>query len=256
MHRTDVSASAPSIDASTSLWPSFFRDEGRLPALNALVLMFDRIWIRQRGPLHAESVTCDPPEGALDVALVRAIARRNRTALARLYARYAHSLRQVATALLRSRTEAEDLLHDVFCEAWLKAGEFDPARGSVRKWLLLRLRSRAIDRLGSAYHRHRRAAQPLQAASASLTSDDSAAMHMLTSLVRRSVLRLPLLQRRVVQLTYTDGMTLTEIADELGVPVGTVKSRLHRGLLQLRGEPEERMRSTGPAKGRSLRSAG
>lgn len=254
MHRTDVSALAPSTDASTSLWPSYLRDEGRLPALNALVLMFDRLWIRQRGELRTKSVPFDPPEGALDVALIRAIARGNRTALARLYARYARNLRQVATALLRNRTEAEDLLHDVFCEVWLKAGGFNPTRGSVRKWLLLRLRSRAVDRLASAYHRHRRAALPLHAASESLASDDSAAMQMLTSLVRRSVLRLTFLQRRVVQMTYADGMTLTEIADELGVPVGTVKSRLHRGLLQLRGEPEERMRPSRPATKRSLRS--
>ena len=81
-----------------------------------------------------------------DGALVAAIAGGNRGALARLYDRYAPALLAVGQRLLGGRREAEDLVHDVFLEAWRQSAGYDPARGTVRAWLFIRLRSRALDR--------------------------------------------------------------------------------------------------------------
>jgi RNA polymerase sigma-70 factor (ECF subfamily) len=85
-----------------------------------------------------------------EVALVRAVADGDRASLAQLYDRYAPSLMAVGCRILGERREAEDLLHDVFIEVWQKAAGFDPQRGSVRAWLVMRTRSRARDRKKSA----------------------------------------------------------------------------------------------------------
>src|SRR5205807_7424800 len=81
-----------------------------------------------------------------DIQLVRAAARGGSQALAGLYDRYASVLLAVGQRVLGNAREAEDLLHDVFLEVWRRAGDYDRARGSVRAWLLMRMRSRALDR--------------------------------------------------------------------------------------------------------------
>src|SRR3954465_1998456 len=86
-----------------------------------------------------------------DVTVITAIANGDRGSLERLYERYAPLLLGVGLKILRGgRQEAEDLLHDVFVEIWQHAGDYDRKRGSVRTWMLLRMRSRAFDRLKSA----------------------------------------------------------------------------------------------------------
>jgi RNA polymerase sigma-70 factor (ECF subfamily) len=82
-----------------------------------------------------------------DRRLVAAIARGDEGALAALYDRHAPAMLGVAIRVLRDRPDAEDLVHDVFVEAWQRSTSYDAARGSVRSWLLLRVRSRGIDRL-------------------------------------------------------------------------------------------------------------
>ena len=88
-------------------------------------------------------------EPGADARLMQALARRDERALAELYDRHAPTMLGVALRILKNRQDAEDLRHDVFFEAWRRAGEYDPARGTVRSWLLLRVRSRGIDRLRS-----------------------------------------------------------------------------------------------------------
>src|SRR5262245_49240698 len=85
-----------------------------------------------------------------DGEIVAAIVGGDRPALARLYARYASSLMAIGVRILGDRREAEDLLHDVFLEVWRHAAHYDAARGTVRAWLLMRMRSRALDRKKSA----------------------------------------------------------------------------------------------------------
>src|SRR5688572_19383456 len=82
-----------------------------------------------------------------DEALFAGAAGGDADALAKLYDRYASALLAAGERMLGSRRDAEDLLHDVFVEVWQQAGDYDAVRGSVKSWLFLRMRSRAIDRL-------------------------------------------------------------------------------------------------------------
>lgn len=168
-----------------------------------------------------------------DAITVRAMAGGDRAALGTLYDRYAGLLLAVAQRILRTRREAEDLVHDVFLEVYRHAADYDEARGSVRAWLVLRLRSRALDRLkSSAYSKvvsldaNPRDQDPASSDDPSLAPD--------CARVRRALTELPEDQRAVLELAYFDGHSLSEIAEELGVPLGTVKSRLARALGRLR----------------------
>jgi RNA polymerase sigma-70 factor (ECF subfamily) len=177
-----------------------------------------------------------PPAGANDDAggadanLVRAVAAGDRKALAALYHRFSPSLMAVGLRILGERREAEDLLHDVFLEVWRQAAQFDPARGTVRAWLLMRMRSRALDRKKSAGFS--RVVSLDEQRHDAAQSEDALAPDRDT--VRRALLALPEEQRLVLELGYFEGLSSTEMAERLDVPVGTVKSRVAAALTKLR----------------------
>jgi RNA polymerase sigma-70 factor (ECF subfamily) len=176
-----------------------------------------------------------------DATLLHAVAAGDRTALGALYDRYAPLMLGLAMRVLQSRRAAEDLVQDVFVEAWKRAGDFDARRGSGRTWLLLRLRSRAIDRKRSA--RLARAV-PLeeQHREESAPPPDPAALED-RARVRRALAALPAEQQQVVDLAYFRGLSSSEIAVELEIPIGTVKSRVAAARRKLRVELQ------GPGKG-------
>jgi RNA polymerase sigma-70 factor, ECF subfamily len=162
-----------------------------------------------------------------DVRLVARMAAGDRTALAELYDRHSPMLTSFAKRILGAPHEAADVLHDVFLEAWEQASAYDPERAPVRTWLAVRLRSRALDRLSSA--RARRTVQLDDAEGGRL--DSLATTPAPESLgVRHALDRIPHDTREVLELTYFLGLTATEIAARLDVPIGTVKSRRARGL--------------------------
>lgn len=188
---------------------------------------------------RAHAAQADDPQET-DEALVRAVQAGDRQALARLYARYAASLRSAAVRLVRDPAQAEDLLHDVFCEAWRSAASYEPARASVRTWLLIRLRSRAMDQLRQLRQirqRHRAAQRTHKMAQGGELLTDSAEGRYLALAMGREVERLPAAQRRLLELVFFHELPLPEVAAELGWPLGTVKSRLHRLLRALNAEP-------------------
>lgn len=186
-----------------------------------------RVWWGQlpAGP------TMDAAEES-DRALVRALATGDREALGVLYDRFGAMLLTAATRALGSDREAEDLVHDVFLEAWHRARHYDPGRGSVRAWLTTRLRSRAIDRLRS------RRARGVQTSEGHLEHVPSADPDPQTRAdarhVRDAVSTLSDAQRTVLELAYYQGLTMSEIATRLNVPVGTIKSRLFVAVGKLR----------------------
>ena len=168
-----------------------------------------------------------------DVALVIALARGDRESLAALYDRHASLLLGLGVKLLRDRGESQEILHDVFLEVWKRAGDYDPSRGSVRTWLTLRMRSRCLDRIKSAGRsRTTPAGEQLERAAGSVPS--GAVERADASRVRGAMAELPDEQRRILELGYFDGMSCSEMADHLDIPIGTVKSRLHAGLKKLR----------------------
>ena len=163
-------------------------------------------------------------ESAADAHLVAAMAGGDQGAIEALYDRHAGLMMGVALRMLKERSLAEDLVHDVFLEAWRAADSFDGERGSVKTWLMVRLRSRALDRLRSASVTRRvdtggeRLPEPEQAPHIDTGGLDR-------ERVRDALLQLPEAQRAVVELAYYRGLSSTEVAQVLGLPVGTVKSR-------------------------------
>jgi RNA polymerase sigma-70 factor (ECF subfamily) len=181
-----------------------------------------------RAVVPAPSEKQDPTSDAL---LVARMARGDRSAVAALYDRHARALLGLARGLLRSQQEAEDLIHDVFLEAWQRSADYSEARGSVRTWLLLRTRCRALDRLKSAGRPRvvftESAAEAVEAGSLPLGTGDQQRLRALLE-------QMPEGQRQVIALGYFEGLSTTEIANRLGIPAGTVKSRTRAALLSLR----------------------
>jgi RNA polymerase sigma-70 factor (ECF subfamily) len=170
-----------------------------------------------------------PPDDAEDEALVLAMAAGDRAALATLYERHSSLLLGLALRIVRERREAEDLLHDVFLEAWRSAKDFDPKRGRVRTWLAIRMRSRALDLQKSA-----RVSRNTGDAGLEIIVDDSEGTSPDHGRIRSALAQLAAEQRRVLELAYFEGLSCTEIAERVAIPVGTVKSRIAAGLDRLR----------------------
>jgi RNA polymerase sigma-70 factor (ECF subfamily) len=174
------------------------------------------------------------PSGAEAAELVRAMARGDADALAKLYDLFAPGLLGMVRRILVSAEAAEDVIHDVFLEAWRRAADYDPARGSVRTWLALRARSRALDfRKSAAVARSVSLDEGRLAESMQAVLDDAVA-HAEQARVRDALRDLPEDQLRVVVLGYFEGLSSSEIATQLGIPVGTVKSRVAAALARLR----------------------
>jgi RNA polymerase sigma-70 factor, ECF subfamily len=169
-----------------------------------------------------------------DVRLIAAMCRGDRDALASLYDRYATLLLAVATRMLGERREAEDLVHDVMLEVWRQAADYDTTRGTVRAWILVRLRSRALDRKKSVGATRVIAVDPERLHQETDDRVEDPAFGPDRAAVRRALMALPEDQRTVLELGYFEGLSSSEIAARIDAPVGTVKSRVAAALAKLR----------------------
>ena len=173
-----------------------------------------------------------------------AVAGGDRKALASLYDRHAGSMLGLGVRVLRSRESAEDVLHDVFLEVWRRAHTYDRTRASVRGWLFLMMRCRALDRRKSAAVARSTSLDATGldavAAKSSITSGspnvsgDAAQNAVDHKRAVAALARLPEAQQAVLVLGYFEGLSSSEIASELGVPIGTVKSRVAAAMRALR----------------------
>jgi RNA polymerase sigma-70 factor (ECF subfamily) len=173
------------------------------------------------------------PSDLDDVALVHAMARGDAEALALLYDRYSGTMLALAHRIVGRGAEAEDVIHDVFLEAWRHSADYDATRGSVKSWLLLRARSRSLDVQKSA--RVSKQASALDDSWLAELADPSGGESPDRQRIRKVLLALPPEQREVLLLGYFEGLSSSEIALRVGVPIGTVKSRVAAGLSALRG---------------------
>jgi RNA polymerase sigma-70 factor, ECF subfamily len=175
------------------------------------------------------------PAQTSDVDLLKAIARRDEQALASLYDRYRIILFGLTMRILNSREESEDVLQEVLLQVWRRASDYDERRGKPFTWLVTLARSRAIDRLRLLGSRQR-VAESAAAEASDETSD--AALDAYNSerraIVTRALNQLPEEQRRTLMLAYFEGLTQSEIADQLNAPLGTVKTRMRSGMTKLR----------------------
>ncbi|MBV9264698.1 MAG: sigma-70 family RNA polymerase sigma factor [Acidobacteriaceae bacterium] len=169
---------------------------------------------------------------------VRDIQNGNADALAKLYDATSALLYSLALRVLGNAADAEEVLLDVFQQVWRSAGSFNPARGSVWTWLVVVTRSRALDRLRNTAGKRLHEAPPLgerSAIASSMPQPEHASMLAQQQMCIRQALRtLPPEHREPLELAYFAGLTHTEIADKLQVPLGTIKTRIRMGMDRLR----------------------
>jgi RNA polymerase sigma-70 factor (ECF subfamily) len=176
-----------------------------------------------------------------DEQLLAAVARGEHEALAMIYDRYASAVFALALRIVADREVAEEVTQEIFLRVWRHAGSYDPNRGRVATWVLGFTHHLAIDQV----RRRRVQAQPMP------TNDDGETLafqipdltvdveHEVWGAERRQVLattlrHLPAPQREVIEHAYYRGLTQVEIAAKIGIPLGTVKTRLRLGLRKMR----------------------
>ncbi|NER80351.1 MAG: sigma-70 family RNA polymerase sigma factor [Leptolyngbya sp. SIO1D8] len=176
-----------------------------------------------------------------DTALVMQLWQGDLNALGVLYDRYSSLVYTLALRSLGNVASAEDLTQDVFLTL-MNSRTYDPDRGSLSSYLSLLTRSRAIDRLRAQSTQHKylnqwqRHPQPAEP-----SPMEHASQQERHTLVREALDQLSQQQRQVLELSYYQGQSQTEIAAQLGVPLGTVKSWARRGLLRLRSHLENQL---------------
>ncbi|MEY4579559.1 MAG: hypothetical protein RL701_4262 [Pseudomonadota bacterium] len=179
----------------------------------------------------------DEPAPVADVVLVARMTRGDRAALSELYVRHAQALLAFAYGVLREQHDAEDVIHDVFLEAWRgrHSHEYSESRASVRTWLLMRTRYRTLDRLRSSARarRHKLAESHASVPPAPFAGQPATSVgdgHRLPA----ALAQIPETLRHVIVLAYFEGLSTLEISSRLGIPAGTVKSRTHAAIKTLR----------------------
>ena len=185
-------------------------------------------------PLHLVA-----SEGDEDLRLVERIRQRDEAALGALYDRWSDRVYAVAFHLVGNRDDAEEVVEKSFSQVWAEADRYHGGRGSVEAWIILIARSRALDRLRLIRSRMKREERLDEKAAGELAGDgesplQGAAAGERRTIVDRALARLPGDQQRVVRMTFFEGLTQREIAHELGVPLGTVKTRTRLAFPKLR----------------------
>lgn len=199
----------------------------------------------------------EQPGEPSEAALVQAIAGGSHEALARLYDRHADSVYATASRLTSDRHVAEEVVQETFLALWNRADRFDPGVGSLAAWLHTIARNRTVDRLRAAGRRP--GLFPLSAAGGdgeneaaalerlvaggtivggSMTGpgpDAALAASEIRMMLGSALADMPDEERTVIVLAYSEELTQSEIADQLGWPIGTVKTRTRRALRRLRG---------------------
>ena len=172
----------------------------------------------------------------LDVALLARISQGDSQGLAELYDRQSALLYGLVLKILNDAAEAEDILQDVFLQIWDKAPCYDPCLGRPLSWTVTLARNKALDRLRSLQRR-----REILAVAAEAERDDwkssgvEVGSREKIDVVRAAIDQLPAEQRLAIDLAFFSGLSHSEIAEKLQIPLGTVKARIRRGMLKLHG---------------------
>jgi RNA polymerase sigma-70 factor (ECF subfamily) len=171
--------------------------------------------------------TFTPVQEGRDCVLLARLAAGDDDALTEVYDRYAPLVFGVAKRVVANRSLAEDVVQEVFTALWRHPERFDPHRGSLRAYLGVQAHRRAVDAVRSDTRRRAREehCELMQARGEARLSDKMDAVTV-AEVVRQAIARLPDGQRQAVELAYWSGRPQREVADVLGVPEGTVKSRM------------------------------
>lgn len=175
----------------------------------------------------------------IEPALIRRVAAGDTVAFEQVYDAFSGLLFSVALRMLQRHEDAEELLQEVFVKIWNDAGSYDASRGAPLAWALTITRHKAIDRIRSTTRRLRlhdeaeREAKNAEAAPASEPAREALHAENATA-VRSSLDKLPGDVRRTVELAYFGGLSQSQIAEKLSLPITTVKSHIRRAMMQLR----------------------
>ena len=177
-----------------------------------------------------------PPDPTIALHLIQQVAKQDRDAFSQLYDRFSTLVFTLAMRMLKARSDAEDLLQEVFVQVWRQAENYSAERGSPEAWIINIARSRAIDKIRSIRRMQKSFVLTDDPARAESPENvESSAAESETRLTMNSALaNLPDPQRKVLELAYFDGLTQNEIADRLAEPLGTVKTRMRSGIQKLR----------------------
>ena len=166
-----------------------------------------------------------------DSALVLAVRSGSQDAMAQIYDRYSSVVYAVALRVLGDTGAAEDVLQEIFMQLWRNPGAFDSSRGNLAPWLAVIARNRAVDVL-----RKRRPQMELEDTTLSVSPDlaSEAYRGRMAEKVRGALKQMPEAQRGAIEMAYFEGYSHSEIVSKTGEPLGTVKTRIRNGLMQLR----------------------
>jgi RNA polymerase sigma factor (sigma-70 family) len=168
-----------------------------------------------------------------DEALVALVARSDESALAELYDRVGGTAYGLAYRVLRDEALSEDAVQEAFLGLWRNAGSFIPERAKASTWILTLVHRRAVDLVR---REQRRRAEPIEGAPepAVGSAEEAAWLRLDRERVQGALAQLPDQQREAIELAYYGGYTQSELAERLGQPLGTIKSRMFSGLTRLR----------------------
>ncbi len=154
-------------------------------------------------------------------------------AMSILYDETSRAVFGLTLKILGNRADAEEVVLDVYEKAWRTAASYDPARGSVLSWLIIMARSMALDRLRAS-----RPAEPITEAESFVSPDPNpemaAAAQQKRAKVSAALEQLPAEQKQLLELAFFKGLSQSELAENLQIPLGTVKTRVRLGLSKLR----------------------
>lgn len=176
------------------------------------------------------------PERWRDTQLVAGIGDHDHAALRDAYDQYAPAVMGVALGVLKNRDLAEDVVQEVFVRLWDRSERFDPDRGGLRSFLQMDAHGRAIDLIRSmrASEARDRADQARTASTHAPGTEELAMGSVVSSRVHIALAELPEDQRAPIALAFFDGHSYRDVAERLGLPEGTVKSRIRAGMRRLR----------------------
>lgn len=185
---------------------------------------------RLRAVPEAPRAAAPPDDGSADSELLVRVAERDRVAFETLYHRYVRSVYGLALRRLRDRQRAEDAVQETFAAVWRSAASYRPERGPAAPWLYAVARNAIVDRLRA---RSEPVAEVPDLASSEPGPSDRAESSFVSWRVHRALEELPEKEREVVELAYWSGLSQTEVAEYLHIPLGTVKTRTRSALARL-----------------------
>jgi RNA polymerase sigma-70 factor, ECF subfamily len=196
-----------------------------------------------QSPIAVSVVGLSAPWGELPVSreaprrtdeeLVEAVARADEDALGELYDRFGKVAYGLAYKILQDAALAEDAVQEAFLQIWRGAGSYRPERAKASTWLLTFVHRRAVD-LVRREQKRRTLPVVVEPQGADPGADEEALQRSRREIVQDALRRLPAEQREPIELAYYAGLTQSELAERLGQPLGTIKSRMFTGLQRLR----------------------